>query len=181
MGSPGQGHRSVVAGVVGGDLWANPVRILGLLSPRPPWTMSLNAYNIPKTRWAQVISELQEMKQLQREHNVQMEKFGVELNHQMGKLNSNVGSLTGVLQDILTHLVRANPPTTNPLCGATTSVATTSVTPTEREALPGRPSPPHTLVPAAVDPNVFFRRGHSSGPAVDDAQTRSTTTKRHKP
>ncbi|XP_078533599.1 uncharacterized protein LOC144819669 [Lissotriton helveticus] len=136
----------------------------------------LNSLNQFQDRMGQVLTELREMKQLQREHNVQMETF-----------NSSLGSLTGVIHDCFTHMCRAFPATSSPVCGPTTYGPTTSAT--ERDALPQEETSVSTSVPATVNPPipttvnppVSLRRERSSGPAGEDRKTSTiNTTKRRR-
>lgn len=92
------------------------------------------------------------MTQLQREHNVEMQN-----------LNSNVGFLTGVLQDISTHLCRAFPAPLSPFCGPTPTGPTPSASATEMEALQPETPPAATSVPAIVNPPTTRRHTCSSG------------------
>ena len=77
------------------------------------------------------LTELREMKQLLREHNVLIENQ-----------NSILGSLAGVWQDCLNNLVRAMPIPSTPLCVPSASVVNTSAPSTEREALSKVANPP---------------------------------------
>lgn len=56
----------------------------------------------------QVLTKIQERKQLQK-----------DLNHQLENHNSNMGSLIRVLQDIYTHLCRVCPALSTSSCGLT--------------------------------------------------------------
>ncbi|XP_078510354.1 uncharacterized protein LOC144770024 [Lissotriton helveticus] len=82
----------------------------------------LGYYHQSHKMMGKVLTELQEIKQLQRELNQQVEAH-----------SSSKGSLVGVQQDFYTHMCRAYPPPFTPFCGPTTPEPSTTAI--GREAL----------------------------------------------
>ena len=95
---------------------------------------------------AEVLAEMQEMMQLQRENK-----------SELASLNTNVRAIVGVLQEISTTLNRAFPPV--PPCVPGTSAQTTSLAGTGRAVLRQLVSPAGTLDTAVADPTSGRKHG----------------------
>lgn len=101
----------------------------------------LGVYQGSQGMMVQVLTEIREMKQLQR-----------DMHQEMATHNTNMGRLIGVLQDINITLCRAFPPPPIPSCGPPTSGPSTSVADTGREALWEEDTSAEIPVLAAADP-----------------------------
>ena len=126
----------------------------------------LGVYEQSQGVMGQVLQESREMKQLQKDNHLEL-----------GTLNTNMGALAGVMQDIRTTLSRTFPPT--PPCVAGTSGQSTSVQATGRAVLPLEVPPAGTPDPAAANPTLIRRRGHPpKHPGGADGKTPTNSKKR---
>lgn len=104
--------------------------VSGTTDAKANFAQVMGAYEGYQEAIGQVLEELRDIKQLQR-----------SLDHRMERHNNQMDQVFGVLRDINTTLCRAFTQTPTPPCDTTTSVPSTSVAATEREALSGVDSP----------------------------------------
>lgn len=108
----------------------------------------LGVYHEYQDMMGQVLMEIREMKQLQR-----------DIHQELTTHKTNMGLLIGVLQDIHITLCRAFPSPSTSFSGPTTSRTSTSAAATGKEALPEKHMPSDTTVPAAADPTRVRKWG----------------------